>query len=210
MTKVFNSNPVYISFLTTLPLSTEEKMCLSFFPSAFFPKDQIAYYFESKDPVEDVEKSVESLWQYGRSIMHAFKKGHLELCLEMTALRRLCSAGIVHGATPRYEISFAVRVHVLEQLLKVINYVYLVDEPLPYIFRLTSPDSVLMDVKDNINVQLIQGIYLKDTEAYKCFLSEFNRLKETSHYRMSKPNIINELNSAIISLRDGYNYIWPK
>jgi len=207
MIQVFSTMADYVNFMSGLPFLPGESLSTSYIPSAFFPKDSIAYYFEHREVTSEAHEIVEKLWQHGKALLKALQVGKASLCIEGSALDALCSAGRVHEATPGFEVAFAARVHVLERLWKVYERGRLAfsQTPTPFVFRLHPPAGVLIDVTHNIPCQLVQGLWINETSVFQAFALEFERLKATSSPRL----IGDAFEKAIVSLRSGNPCRWP-
>src|ERR1039457_5662740 len=96
MVRVFSTMAEYVHFLATLPIIRGEAFCLSFMPSAFFPKDAINRYFLAIDPIAEYQFVTSALWSYGKQMMHYLCKQQAELAVEVLALQRLCEGGSEH------------------------------------------------------------------------------------------------------------------
>lgn len=210
MTRAFGSMSDYVDFLTSLPITRGELICTSYIPSAFFPKDAVAYYFERSDATPGARVITEKLWGYGKALMKCLEAGEVSLCLENEALQRLCYQGVVHEVVPRFEVAFAARVHVLKRLKRACAHgrVALATSPSPFVFRLHPPSGVLLDVTHNLASQLVQGLWVDDPSVYEVFSREYERLTQTSAFTPSSNDLSNQIDRAIQSLRDGIPYNW--
>lgn len=210
MVKAFESTEDYVDFLTKLPILEGEAFCLSFLPSSLFPKDSVQIFFERVEITNKPNSISSQLWDYGKRFMRAVESGQAELCVDKMALGNLCEKGIVHEASPNFEVSFAVRVQVLKNLLKMIkaNKVFVIEGPVPYVFRLHSPSGVLLDVTKNTAEQRIQGLWIEDIEVFKAFQKEFTRLKSTATSYGQGTALQAQITQAISCLKNGDQYHW--
>lgn len=208
MIKVFSTNDDYIEFSTNMSISENEMFCLNFIPSAFFPKDQIQIFFQKREPLISPAVATEKLWKYGKKVMRCLQNNQVKIGIENNSLINMCNNGTIHDATPGFEIGYSARVFALEKMLQASRNIFLVRDPLPFTFRLHSPDEVLIDVKDNKHDQKIQGIWLKDKKAFEDFRCEFDRLENCAITKNNEENFKKEIQSAINSLKNGENYHW--
>lgn len=212
MIRVFGTMDEYVEFLTKLPIENGEAFCLSFLPSALFPKDLVHIFFERIEPSANPNNIASQLWFYGKQVMRAVEKGKVKFCIDVKALNNLCTKGQVHEASPKYEVSFAVRVQVLRNLRRMArsNGISITRGPIPYVFRLHPPSGILLDVKDNVIEQRVQGLWIEDNKAFKAFENEFLRLANAAPPSGQGSDLVSELDNAIghLSLGDPYHWSW--
>ena len=140
MVKAFESIEDYVNFLTELPIQEGEVFCLSTLPSSLFPKDSLNIFFERIEATTKPDKISSQLWDYGRRIMKSVENGCVKICIDKMALNNLCEKGIVHEASLDFEVSFAVRVHVLKNLLKMakVDGIVVIEGPVPLCIQTAS------------------------------------------------------------------------
>lgn len=211
MTEVFSTMEEYVDFMTQLPMTVGEAFCLSFLPSAFFPKDAVQLFFQRNEPIKHSNQTTAKLWEHGKRLLRALESGNARMCIETQALVCLCAFGQVHEATPEYEISFAIRVHVLRQMKRASRRgaVSLIPGPIPYTFRLHPPSGVLIDVTRNVAEQNVQGIWINEPKVFEVFKLEFERLEKTSLATGRNPALLSTIDVAIAELSHGQAYYWP-
>ncbi len=211
MIKVFETNEEFVSFMVTLPTHVGEIFCTNYLPSSLFPKDTISLYFERIDPEERHNLITSQLWQHGKHQLQAYLKGQATLCIEIGTLHALCFTGKIHEQLPQFEVSYSVRVYVLEVLSRVVQAQSLIvtREPIPYIFRLCPPSGVLLDVARNVARQKVQGIWIDDLNAYGSFAKEFERLKAEAA-SINDETLDAQIKTAIERLKSGESYRWSE
>jgi hypothetical protein len=182
MDRVFSSVLDYVKYISALPIGAGEYFCYSFLPSAFFPKHIIDDYFGNIEALPHHKEIADLLWGCRRRSLRAFREGTLSVVIEHWALQRFIVDGIVHEARPEFQVSFAVRVQVLEEILRSPSCanVIVTREFLPYGYRLHTPDTVVLDVQRNVSSQSIQGLLITDTNVFDAFLAETIRLSRAA------------------------------
>ena len=138
---------------------------------------------------------VTSLWKFGRRMLSDLGQGRIRIAVEYSALRAFVERGVVHKASSNFEATIATRISVLNTFLKLMDSIYFLPEPAPYIFRLTPPDRIIIDVDNNNVGQTVQGLTFNDSSSYVAFAEEFDRLAQAS--RLAYP-----LEAIIASLRN--------
>ena len=207
---VFTTIDDYVAFLSRFPIMAGEAFCLGYVPSCFFPKDSVLRFFTRHERACNPLVVADSLWEYGRHQISHLTQRRARMCMELRPIRRLCSAGQVHDATPEFEVGFAERTYVLRKIKALLQRgsLFIFDQPVPFTFRLHPPDGVLLDVTKNIAEQKIQGVYLRDHKTFESFTSEFNRLIALAGPQESKNPIRSTIDDAIAALSAGERYDW--
>lgn len=187
MVRVFETNEEFVLFMCGLPVAIQEVFCTNYLPSSLFPKDTIRLFFERINVEQHYGVIASNLWEYGKRQRQAYLQGKATLCIDQSSLSSLCLSGRVHQASPQFEVSYAVRIHVLRLLQRIANANSLVvtNGPIPFVFKLYPPSGVLIDVNQNVTAQNVQGIWIDDIDAYRSFVKEFGRLKIDSGEGMS-------------------------
>jgi hypothetical protein len=204
MVEVIKDSFEYIRIITSQDIKTGEVYCLNFLPSALFPKDIINYFYHKKDYIEKHDKASVKLWNYGKKQLKKLEQEEVTIGVELKALQVFISNGIVHEASPNFEVSLSIRIDAIDQIIRNINNVFFIPEPIPYTFRLIPPNTIILDVAKNTSSQLIQGIQITDDQAYKDFQKEFERLQQISSNRINKSDLANKLIDAKSKLSSGF------
>lgn len=210
MIRVFSSPEEYIDCLTSLPMNSEEAVCTTFIPSAFFPRDAIQIFFERHAPLTLPSAVTASLWLYGEKLRRSLQDGSCVLCIERAAVSALIADGRVHEASPDFEVGFAARSHALSLMgdFAERGSLFLVREPIPFVFRLHSPASVLIDVTRNTSAQRVQGLLLQDGPTFEAFHSELRRLHEKADREDLGLPLAYELRAVASRVRSGQPHGW--
>ncbi len=202
MIKTFKTNIDYINFITSNKIIHGEIICSNFIPSAFFPKDIIAYFFNKKEHIDEYAIAADKLWRYGKNILTNLKEGKIQIAMEYQSLKMFVEQGIVHEATKNFESSLSTRIYVVETILKYLNQIYFLPEPTPFVFKLIPYETVIIDVDRNKTEQTIQGMVIVDKNIFRDFNNEFNRLKKSS-LKIDKQKLRKTLIQAKATLKLG-------
>lgn len=178
--QTFRSMDEYVRYVTTGKIVPGEVFCLSFIPSAFFPKEVVQYFFERKDAINSYRELASRLSTFGRQVIGALERKEIRIAIEYSALKTFVDTGVVHKAKPNFQATVPTRLHVLEHILAWLDNIYILSEPAPFTFRLTPPNRVVIDVDSNVTSQTIQGLAFCDLQAFGAFSEEFERLAVSS------------------------------
>jgi hypothetical protein len=203
MIKTFKNNFEYIDFITSVQLTDNEVMCSNFIPSSFFPKDIIDYFFDKKESIPEHKLASEKLWNYGKQQQLKLKESKIKFAFEFDSFNKFLEFGLVHEASKNFETSLSTRIAVVEKMISVIDNIFLITEPTPFVFRLIPTETVIIDVDRNKTSQTIQGIVIQDKNLYDNFYDEFNRLTDLSEKLIPKTKLLDELVKAKQTLKNG-------
>lgn len=208
--RVYESGIDYIDGLASLPLPDGTKLALSFLPVTLFPRDIVLRYYARDYQGADLSRIASGLHHYRRRLEVALRRGTIEIALEVDALRQLCLTGRIHAASQSFEVGATPRLNALIALRELVlsSRVRITRGPLPYVFALRPPASVLLDVDRNVAAQRIQGILLEDVNAFLAFSSEFARLTTARGICAPPEDVAAEIDLAVAHLRDGLPYRW--
>jgi hypothetical protein len=206
MITVFSSIDDYVAALNGLPINDGEAYCVSYVPSCFFPKDSMRRFFHRYERAKNAEKVARALSDHNRRLIRALKNKTAKLCIESRAIITFCGSGVVHEATPAYELGFSERLHVLNEMKSTIlsHGIFITSEYIPYVFRLHPPDVVLIGVIRYVSEQKIHGLFIQDQLVYGLFQAEFDRLCLSAQEKSLESHV----NEAIEAFANGENYIW--
>ncbi|MDZ7719423.1 MAG: hypothetical protein U5K72_11460 [Balneolaceae bacterium] len=140
MVKVIKDSFEYIQIITSQDIKTGEVYCLNFLPSALFPKDTINYFYHKKDYIDQHNKASERLWTHGKKQIKKIEQDEITIGVELKSLQTFISKGIVHEASPNFEVSLSIRIEAIDQIINNIKNFFFIPEPIPYTFSISPPE----------------------------------------------------------------------
>ena len=210
MITVFSTTKDYVRFLSALPDVPGSASCLTYLPSSLFPKDALTTFFSRKAPVAQPDIVAGDLWRTGKQRRRSLQARRDRVIVDSRALQAFCRRGLVHEATPEFEITFTVRAAVLRQLRDLVSVDVLRVTPaiVPYVYRIVPPAGVLLDVERNVPEQLVQGIWLEDQACCEAFTREFERAWQLAGDGASLDARLARVDAAIAATLDGRSEDW--
>jgi hypothetical protein len=177
--KVFRDMPTFVGVAAGLQVADGGIMCSSYLPSSLFPKDSVEVFFTQKQSLDGATEVTRKLWESGKALYRSLRSGRWKLLVEERCLISFVNDGLVHEGVPDFEQGHKTRIAVLRRIrtLAIADSIVVVAGPVPFVFRLVPPSEVLIDVRENLVSQSVQGILLDDLDAYAAFSGEASRLE---------------------------------
>lgn len=199
----------FIRVLGGLECGIDEVACLPYLPSALFPRDSLAEFFRRGAGAPAPMTAADRLWERGRRSFKALAAGHAKILVEAQALSRLCNDGVIHPSMTSFEVGYATRIHAMLQLARVAKAgsAWVVPGPVAFAFLLSPPDRVLLDVTSNSFEQRVQGVFMRDSEAYGAFDQEAKRLM-CDPAALSGATLIMRVEQVVEHLKSGRQGAW--
>ena len=207
---VFFSNPVYISrkhkeFIKLLEYLEEQNgesyAVLSYLSSLHFPKSIIARFYDFADRMSTGKRDYLNSFDRMKKLFANHIKNYKYFVLyPKSIVERFICSGQIHSpykffASPA-EISIIVN-NIINLLEKDENFnIALTEETPPFIFVVKN-ENVIIDVKENIISQKIQGIAIRNQEIANYFREEFERMWNSKKTMNKKEDVTYYLKSRL-------------
>ena len=211
MSQVVDSfnNPIYISrghedFLKLLEYLGKQKgdyyAVLSYLSSLHFPKPFIIRFYEFVNKKDRRKNYITSYDKMKKHFLRNIKHHRYCFIYPQNIIEKFIYSGQVHSpykffASPA-EVS-TVANNIINLLEKEENFnIALTKEEIPFIF-MVKKESVIIDVKENILSQKIQGIAIRNKEIADYFREEFERIWNSGKTMNKKHDVMNYLKDRL-------------
>ena len=199
---VYKKNYEYVSKLLDIEKQSPINIysALSFISSVYYPDQTINRFYRKID--HEKEKIGSLLCDRKKIRNESLERMARKEVYEASAFTNIIGQGVAH----EQDLSFRVFPFEIIETLKEIHCqlkrydnfeIAITREVLPFIFLLTPPNTVLLDVRSNYEYQLLQGILIKDMRAYSVVKEEFDRIWSSQDTITSKEHILNLIDNSI-------------
>jgi hypothetical protein len=217
-TRVYKNSKEYVDKLLSIEEANSNCLfsALSFLSSLYFPDNTIRKFYNkidnSKLSIADV--LLERKRKRNKNIINLERKE----IYEITAFTGIIEQGIVHGQDTSFRISPIEIVSTLREITQQLetcpNFeIAITREIMPFVYLLSPPKTVLIDVRSNYEYQQIQGILIEDSSPFETFYSEFQRIWASENTINSKDYIMQLIKDNILEWECGRSINldkWPK
>jgi len=216
--RVYPSSEKYVDKLLNIENANPDRLysALSFLSSLYFPDNTILKFYkkidDSKLSIADVllkrkRKRTENIFNLERKEIY-----------EATAFTGIIEQGIVHNQDTSFRISPIEIISTLKEIILQLETcqkfeIAITREIMPFVYLLSPPITVLIDVRSNYEYQQIQGILIEDSSPYEMFYSDFQRIWASENTINSKDYIIQLIKDNILEWEFGRSINldkWPK